>query len=999
MRKILLAFLAALCCATLFATEGALSGKFTVNANGDQIVFSQGNLQYQAVNAEGGSTWRFAEKQITYLDKGRNIAISETNTGWIDLFGWGTGDAPTKTSVEDADYSTFTDWGVNPISNGGNAANAWRTPTSDEWMYLFHERANADQLVGFATIGTAGSTSGYAKGVILLPDDWQAPVREDGVPMSFYSVKDKEFSWLSTYYYNSKKDNYTHNEYTVDEWALLERAGAVFLPVTGVRVGTEMDYVNNSGLYHSATKKDETHAYGVTISVSSLSPQSYGSLYSGHAVRLVQDVEKASNTPVLTFVDAAGSAVRQVEATLGEDFTEPRLTCNIPEVLRSVTYTSTNERIATVNATSGEVELVSAGTTTIIASFAGNDTYSPTRAVYSLIVKEATTPEPTCPEAKFYYNGVEVSTLTVKIGEAVSVPMLLGPTGTVFSPVSSRMENERVALITADGMIYGVSEGTTVLHVFCVHSDVMVCEYTLTIEVKAAQQKQQPELSFDPQNVSIELGEVVNIPTIVNPHNIEFTERNSKWYTNWDSPVAEVNEQTGEVIIHGIGDEVISFEFTGNDEFEPQIIGYNLHVSTTGLIIGSIVVRNSNKDDVLDDGGSVKYDPVTHTLTLTNAMIDQENFYHAPARNKTAKTEETMGAAIYYEDKAPLTIELVGGNAILNFPAAILSEAAPVVMLSPEGASGSARVSGTVVGIKAEALKLLKCDVTASSAVAVAVNELSVATGAHLMTYGQSFAIQANSLVLAEDNDGEGIGILTEGVTFEKGKGFFKDGKMATVVEIGKVVIPVPDDEVTTLDFTVTDPEGNESVIFSASAQDQYNEETGQVEISSTLTDEQVATTMEMFIPGSSEWMANLPGTIAFDIPAGQGTITIVGSVSYGYVLKLKIGDQPVITVTKNEQNEIIVVYDTPASVHVVLYLQKDGSASAPARVAAAKVDEEPAIGATISSIKITPNNAPQGIEDIRINDLENGSKLLLDGQLFILRDGKIYSAQGVQVR
>ena len=903
MRKILLAFLAALCCATLFATEGALSGKFTVNANGDQIVFSQGNLQYQAVNAEGGSTWRFAEKQITYLDKGRNIAISETNTGWIDLFGWGTGDAPTKTSVEDADYSTFTDWGVNPISNGGNAANAWRTPTSDEWMYLFHERANADQLVGFATIGTAGSTSGYAKGVILLPDDWQAPVREDGVPMSFYSVKDKEFSWLSTYYYNSKKDNYTHNEYTVDEWALLERAGAVFLPVTGVRVGTEMDYVNNSGLYHSATKKDETHAYGVTISVSSLSPHSYGSLYSGHAVRLIQDVEKA------------------------------------------------------------------------------------------------TTPEPTCPEAKFYFNGVEVSTLTVKIGEAVSVPMLLGPTGTVFSPVSSRMENERVALITADGMIYGVSEGTTVLHVFCVHSDVMVCEYTLAIEVKAAQQKQQPELSFDPQDVSIELGEVVNIPTIVNPHNIEFTERNSKWYTNWDSPVAEVNEQTGEVIIHGVGDEVISFEFTGNDEFEPQIIGYNLHVSTTGLLIGDIVVRNSNKDDVLDDGGSVKYDPVTHTLTLTNAMIDQESFYHAPARNKTAKTEETMGAAIYYEDKAPLTIELVGGNAILNFPAAILSEAAPVVMLSPEGASGSARVSGTVVGIKAEALKLLKCDVTASSAVAVAVNELSVATGAHLMTYGQSFAIQANSLVLAEDNDGEGIGILTEGVTFEKGKGFFKDGKMATVVEIGKVVIPVPDNEVTTLDFTVTDPEGNESVIFSASAQDQYNEETGQVEISSTLTDEQVATTMEMFIPGSSEWMANLPGTIAFDIPAGQGTITIVGSVSYGYVLKLKIGDQPVITVTKNEQNEIIVVYDTPAAVHVVLYLQKDGSASAPARIAATKADEEPAIGATISSIKITPNNAPQGIEDIRINDLENGSKLLLDGQLFILRDGKIYSAQGVQVR
>lgn len=712
----------------------------------------------------------------------------------------------------------------------------------------------------------------------------------------------------------------------------------------------------------------------------------------------------------LAFVDAEGNTIRQAEATIGEDFIEPRLVITPADAAVRVVYSSTNPTVAEVDMMSGEVTLLTAGNTTIMAQSGQTEEYYSGRATYQLIVNEQETPpspELTCPEAFFFRNGAKLDALTLHVGEVVDIPSLMSVTGEVLELRAKTIEGIRVAQLTDEDMIHAVGVGTAQFIGMAVITrygndgsiQTKECEYTFDIIVEAAQQKQKPELSFDPQEVSIELGEEVKIPTIVNPHNIEFTERNSKWYTNWDSPVAEVNEQTGEVIIRGIGDEIISFEFTGNDEFEPQIIGYNLHVSTTGLIIGGVVVRNSNKNDVLGDGGSVVYDPITHTLTLTSATIDQESLSLAPARNNIVKTEPTMDAAIYYEDKAPLTIELIGGNAILNFSAGVLSEKAPVIMLSPEGASGSARVSGTVVGIKAEALKLFKCDVTASSAVAVAVNELCVATGAHLMAYGQSFAIQANSLVLAEDHDGEGIGILTEGVTFEKGKGFFKDGKMATVVEIGKVVIPVPDDEVTTLDFTVTDPEGNESVIFSASAQDQYNEETGQVEISSTLTDEQVATTMEMFIPGSSEWMANLPGTIAFDIPAGQGTITIVGSVSYGYVLKLKIGNQPVVTVTKNEQNEIIVVYDTPASVHVVLYLQKDGSASAPARVAAAKTDEEPVIGATISSIKISPDKAPQGIEDVTNDKSQMTNKVIKDGQLYIIRDNKVFNAIGTRVR
>lgn len=76
-----------------------------------------------------------------------NSRISSTYSGWIDLFGWGTGSNPTKSSESYGDYSTFTDWGINPIRNGGNQANMWRTLTKEEWVYMFVKRPNAKKKV------------------------------------------------------------------------------------------------------------------------------------------------------------------------------------------------------------------------------------------------------------------------------------------------------------------------------------------------------------------------------------------------------------------------------------------------------------------------------------------------------------------------------------------------------------------------------------------------------------------------------------------------------------------------------------------------------------------------------------------------------------------------------------------------------------------------------------------------------------------------------------
>ena len=136
-------FLLCAICASIIACEkepvGALPGKFTINAAGDQIVFAQGNLQYQASTGK----WQFAANQYDMVGA-ENVKIAADYDGWIDLFGWGTGNNPTLTSADSADYATFTDWGVNPIVNGGNKANVWRSLTKDEMDYIYLKRRVID---------------------------------------------------------------------------------------------------------------------------------------------------------------------------------------------------------------------------------------------------------------------------------------------------------------------------------------------------------------------------------------------------------------------------------------------------------------------------------------------------------------------------------------------------------------------------------------------------------------------------------------------------------------------------------------------------------------------------------------------------------------------------------------------------------------------------------------------------------------------------------------
>ena len=174
---------------------GALNGMFTINASGDKVVFSQGNLQ------KVGDMYQFANNQYDYF----GTDLSDTRR---DMFAF-------------LDYS-------NP-----DVDESWFMLSHDEWKYLLITRSVTNTLSDGArfTMATLGDTY---KGLIIFPDYYEHP----------------EGTGFMSGVFNSNS-NYTA-KVSLEGWAMMEAAGCVFLPAAGYcsggstwyGVGEEIGYMS-----------------------------------------------------------------------------------------------------------------------------------------------------------------------------------------------------------------------------------------------------------------------------------------------------------------------------------------------------------------------------------------------------------------------------------------------------------------------------------------------------------------------------------------------------------------------------------------------------------------------------------------------------------------------------------------------------------------------------------------------------------------------------------
>lgn len=233
---------------------------FSVSAT-KLIEFAPGNLQY----TQSTSKWSFAENQYDTI--GNANVVNGALGDKIDLFGhssnaiakWGV-----SLSTNDQDYNgTYIDWGTLKI--GKYPVNTWRTLTAEEWDYLLNTRANATMLKGVAQVVGVN-------GVVLLPDNWDASV----VGVAFnpgFGLND-----------------FTINTLDADQWLIMEKAGAVFLPATGMRLGTTLYFHNEYCQYWSATPFNANYAFYINASATEMYMTNNGRS-TAQAVRLVKDVE------------------------------------------------------------------------------------------------------------------------------------------------------------------------------------------------------------------------------------------------------------------------------------------------------------------------------------------------------------------------------------------------------------------------------------------------------------------------------------------------------------------------------------------------------------------------------------------------------------------------------------------------------------------------------------------------------------------------------------
>lgn len=280
----------------------AVGYPFTVG-NGKRVIIAQGNLQYQASTR----TWQFAANQYDYIGDAAGNTTPEaeraTQSAWIDLFGWGTSGwkngnvyyQPYNTATTGVDTNGYgygptndsrytysltgayanADWGVyNSIANGGNVAGRWRTPQSLEFGQIFKHRS-ASTLNGVANALYAKATVNGVNGVVVFPDVYEHPA---GVA-------------LPTSINATGSGGWDGNVYSASEWAKMEAAGCVFMPITA-RINNGEVVATAYGCYWSSTVgSTQGHAFYVLFSSANFYYNSTSCYRNyGQAVRLVQDI-------------------------------------------------------------------------------------------------------------------------------------------------------------------------------------------------------------------------------------------------------------------------------------------------------------------------------------------------------------------------------------------------------------------------------------------------------------------------------------------------------------------------------------------------------------------------------------------------------------------------------------------------------------------------------------------------------------------------------------
>ncbi len=308
---------------------------------------------------------------------------------------------------------------------------------------------------------------------------------------------------------------------------------------------------------------------------------------------------------------------------------------------KTITWSSDNDKVATVDAATGTVTGVAAGKANITAKFAGDDTYKTSKASYEIIVKGA--PALSFPETSYM----------VEMGDAFSTPKLEGlPEGVTPEYTSSNTEVATIDAATGEVKIVGV--GKTTITVTSPNTDIYE-EATTSYELNVKAAIYKVEFDFTTNDW--------NLPEISKKEKASYT--NGAGYTitfgQSNSGHKILSDNTGRCLIFGKKDATLSlpaFPFAvskikvfGRDNASGQV--------TQNIFVGGEEVSTQTTSAKIDHIYEIKegYQAAgnIYTLKVTSANNTQIIKIVVYAKDETVAgainiaTEEGFGT--FYTDK------------------------------------------------------------------------------------------------------------------------------------------------------------------------------------------------------------------------------------------------------------------------------------------------------------------------------------------------------------
>ena len=488
------------------------------------------------------------------------------------------------------------------------------------------------------------------------------------------------------------------------------------------------------------------------------------------------------------------------------------------------------------------------------------------------------------------------------------------------------------------------------------------------------------------------------LPTLVNETGLPNSELQ---FSSTNTNVATIDENGVITLTGEFGDTRISVEQRYYPKNHSDM--FDLAVTDPFTVKGAAVAP-SQYDDILNDGGSLKYIPETHTFVMEDMHVDYLNGGQLTESNydvlhdNASIIQSVPTSFINWDMPDDVNIYLIGSNEILNANRIVLTDTTICHNVTFTGHGSlyakiyySSFVNGvytnsfvqggndyreviaegdTVTNITIDGASVtVDRDVTYDLhypnfySQVISGNKLKVINSGyiHANLVGSIWGISRAKAVISLNEletdattelysylewDSNPFGYNYDDPTGKKymSKTFLQQGGWAVEFETGPTITVAA--TAMNYNFRWEDPGTSDDIMFQNSAAAQFQGGQG-VLMYSGYTDAQVENALKTLGPGTASWYNAIPGALTLYLAEGSGSFTLNSIVNPGYLLKVMIvyGDKThKLSFTGNGSSQSYVgQYMLGRDSYAAIYLQQ-APAGAPARRAPQQKLDAPGI-------------------------------------------------------